>query len=101
MSKETTEEARARYEQACHTMQSGVAMVMNWKPEETRPKHLRVGVNSALVSLRAMCDVLMAKGVLTEQEYTVALADAMEREVATYTALLNQRFKSWQAEEDT
>lgn len=89
---ETVEQAQERYEAAAHAMQSGVAMTMNYDQAETRPKHLRVGVNSALVSLRALCDLLVAKGVLTEQEYFTTLADAMEQEAKMYEASLNKRF---------
>ena len=64
---------------AQHAMQSGVAAKMQIDPAETDPKHMRVGVNSALSGLGALAKLLIDKGVLTEDEYFAATADAMER----------------------
>lgn len=44
----TIEELRQEYASLCHAMQSGVAFKINIDPGETMPKHLRVGVNSAM-----------------------------------------------------
>jgi hypothetical protein len=67
-------------------MQSGVAFEMGIGDREaaTSPKHLRVGVNSALCSHAALVRLLMDKGVITEEEYVRAQADEMEREVERY-----------------
>jgi hypothetical protein len=51
---------------------------------ETSPKHLRVGVNSALVESGALVGMLIRKGILTGDEWEAALADMMEREVENY-----------------
>lgn len=75
---------KARYEAAAHAMQSGVAFMMNSKPEETEPKHLRVGINAAMVGHCGLAELLMAKGVFTREEYYEAMATAMEREAASY-----------------
>lgn len=67
-------------------MQSGVAFEMN-HPEmhsATEPKHLRVGVNSALSSNGALAKLLIQKGILTEVDLAVAVADAMDEEVEAY-----------------
>jgi hypothetical protein len=81
---ETADQARVRYIAAAHAMQSGVAMKMNYDPADVNPKHLRVGVNSAMVDGSALVGLLIAKGVITEAEYFTALADAMERERDMY-----------------
>lgn len=73
-----------RYEAAMHAMQSGVAMEMNYRPQPTEPKHLRVGINSALCDHAALVRILIAKGILTEDEYIAEIADEAEREVARY-----------------
>lgn len=81
-----------RYYRACHAMQTGVAQEMA-QPERmtaTEPKHLRVGVNSAMVSQAALVRLLIAKGILTEEEYTKENADEMEREVERYEERLSQ-----------
>jgi hypothetical protein len=77
-----------RYEAACHAMQSGVAMKMNYSPTETSPKHLRVGVNSAMVDTGALMSLLVKKGIITEEELCEALADKMEEEVKLYEEAL-------------
>jgi hypothetical protein len=82
---------KERYEKACHAMQSGVAMWMNYDLQQTAPKHLRVGVNSALVDSSAIARLLMAKGVITEEEYYKALADQMEEEVESYRKLISDK----------
>lgn len=86
---------QARYHAAAHAMQSGVRLRMSsegvpddstfW-PGETSPKHLRVGVNSAMSDMGGLSRLLIAKGVITEEEYLKAIADAMEEEVASYEA---------------
>ena len=82
---------RARYDRACHAMQSGVAAEMNLGGGATEPKHLRVGVNSAMVENAAVVELLIAKGVITEAEYMRALAEQMEQEVARYEVRLESR----------
>lgn len=97
---ESIESAERRYSEAAHAMQSGVAHEMNTNhlhPERdpaTQPKHLRVGVNSALVNDAALAKLLIAKGIITLQEYMIAVADEMEEEVQRYEASANKGFGS-------
>lgn len=70
--------ARERYSRAAHAMQSGVAMEMNYRPQPTEPKHLRVGVNTALVDHGALVTLLIAKGVFSEvARYEKHIGDLM------------------------
>ena len=80
-----------RYVAAAHAMQSGVAAEHARGSRDGEPKHLRVGVNSALVNDRALAELLIAKGVFTEDEYVAAVADAMEAEAAAYEARLTEQ----------
>lgn len=89
---ETIEAALARYRAAAHAMQSGVATKMTFDPSSTNPKHLRTGVNSAMVEHSALVKLLVDKGVITEQEYFPVLADAMQAEQAGYEKLLSEHF---------
>lgn len=82
---ELTDDQR-RYVDALHGMQSGVAMMMNYEPAATEPKHLRVGVNSAIIANSALVSILVAKGLLTEDEWFAALASAAEDERDRYEA---------------
>lgn len=75
---------KERYVDACHAMQSGIAMMMNYDSASTTPKHLRVGVNSAMVDSSALANLLISKGIITEEEYFKAIADGMEKEVQDY-----------------
>lgn len=87
----TQDENVARYGLAMHAMQSGVAAKMNYDGAETSPKHLRVGVNSAMLEHAALVKLLVEKGVFTWEEYTAAQADAAEAEVKLYEEWLSER----------
>jgi hypothetical protein len=91
---ETIEEARQRYLAALHAMQAGVAVTMGigWNSQDTTPKHLRVGVNAAMSDHGALVKLLIDRGVFTEQEYTIAIADAMERERDSYTRKVEDHY---------
>lgn len=79
-----------RYKAASHAMQSGVATEMNHRSQPTEPKHLRVGINAAMVDHAALATLLMAKGLFTRDEYEAALADAMEAEKRRYEIYLSE-----------
>lgn len=84
--------AHERYHAAAHAMQSGVASEMNHNPKPTEPKHLRVGINSAMADHAALAKLLIDKGVITEDEYFEAIADGMEREQKSYEERLSEHF---------
>jgi hypothetical protein len=86
-----TQEDNERYFRAMHAMQSGVAMQMNWDTIPTEPKHLRVGVNSALVDFSALMTLLINKGVISRDELDKALADMAEEEVKRYERIISER----------
>lgn len=73
-----------RYLAAAHAMQTGVAVEQSVNPAPTNSKHLRVGINSALVHQAALARLLIDIGIITEEEYLKALAAEMEREQARY-----------------
>lgn len=87
----TIEEAKERYRAALHAMQSGVAMKMQYEPEHTEPKSLRVGVNSSFVSQGGLATALINKGIITEAEYIEGQALMMEEEVRSYEVWLSDR----------
>ena|SRR5581483_12024765 len=78
-----------RYQAAAHAMQTGVAFKMDHAPSETSPKHLRVGVNSALRDSASLARLLISKGLITEEEYIQAQADGMEEEAELYRQWLS------------
>ncbi len=85
-----------RYHKAMHAMQTGVKLRLTREApqveygkqvpdeQECSPKHLRVGVNSALVNSSALVLLLVDKGIITEDEYCATLAHFMEQDVASY-----------------
>jgi hypothetical protein len=86
-----TPEQRARYEAAAHAMQSGVAADQGSADHSDNSKHLRVGINSALVETSALGNLLMAKGIVAAEEYAEAIIAGMEAEVLRYQELLSKR----------
>jgi len=87
-----TPEQRARYEAAAHAMQSGVASDQDSAPQRDNHKHLRVGINSAMVETSAIAQLLMVKGICTADEYVEALIAAMEAEALRYQQMLSERY---------
>lgn len=69
---------------AAHGMQTGVAHEMNNGSKATQPKHLRVGVNTAMVDHAALVWLLIEKGVITEAEYLESIRKAMNHELCLY-----------------
>lgn len=70
-----------RYNAALHAVQTGVAMKMQLgEMSSTSPKHLRTGINSALVNCAGIAQLLMDKGIFTEEEYFRYQAEWMENE---------------------
>jgi hypothetical protein len=87
---ERTQAHWTRLARAAHAMQSGVAYEMErGRDAATEPKHLRVGVNAAMVDHAALVRLLVAKGLFTWEEYAKECADEMEREVARYEERAN------------
>lgn len=84
--------ATARWQAAAHGMQSGVAYEQNIPSRyaATTPKHLRVGVNTALVDHAALVELLIGKGIISRVEYLEAIADGMEAEVKRYEASIEK-----------
>ena len=91
---EMSDELRARYDRAMHRMQTGVAYKMEKSPKETEPKHLRVGINSAMDDHAALAAILIRKGVITEQEYYEAVVEFAEREAEMYEREINRLYGS-------
>jgi hypothetical protein len=85
----------SRYHELAHAMQTGVAVKMQNDPSETSPKHLRVGVNSAMCDQAALARLLMEKGVITQSEYEEAITAEMGREVERYQKWLSDRGMSY------
>ena len=88
----TPEEFSARSAALGHAIQTGVALEQQIDPSNGSPKHLRVGVNMALVEHAAIVKLLIAAGVFTEAQYFEAVITELEAEKARYTARLEAHY---------
>lgn len=88
----TLDELHARYLAALHAVQSGVEYRRRYDRSFVSEKHMRTGIDSAHVSQAALIRVLIAKGVLTQEEYMEALVRETEDEKARYEAELTAHF---------
>lgn len=82
-----------KYQKLVHAMQSGVAMEIEQAGIDqaaATPKHLRVGVNVALVESSALWKLLVEKGIITEKEMEECLLAAHKEEVDRYTARIKK-----------
>jgi hypothetical protein len=85
------DDEQRRYLAAAHAVQSGVAMELNDDPVSGTPKHLRTGLNMAMIEHGALVRVLIAKGLFTEAEYFAELVAGVEDEQRQYEARLSAR----------
>lgn len=85
------EENLKQYRAACHAMQTGVAMDQATGSQCGSPKHLRVGVNVAMVDHASLVKLLISKGLITDDEYCEAIRQGIEDEVERYERLLSER----------
>jgi hypothetical protein len=88
------EELKSRYAAAMHAVQSGVAAMMEIGDKAAEPKHLRVGINSAMVNDAGLVALLVKKGVITNREYLEAIVEAAETEKASFEARLSGHYKT-------
>ena len=74
--------AQERYLRAMHAMQTGVEFQED--KTELEPKHLRVGVNSAMVGQGALVQLLIKQGLIDEVAFYEKMADLMEADAESY-----------------
>lgn len=67
-----------RYNRAVHCIQAGSKMVAARDGEHPQS---RIGINIAMRDHASLVELLVAKGLITIDEYTKALADGAETEV--------------------
>jgi hypothetical protein len=93
MSSWEAEVSKLTYMEAGAAMQAGVGLEISLNLNNAHtPKHLRVGLNSAFSEHSALAKLLIAKGLITEDEYIEAVAEGMRREVARYEEVLSKHF---------
>lgn len=80
------------YEDALHGVQAGVAAEEGTNAKATSPKHLRVGINSAMVNDAALVRLLVKKGVITWEEHAEELRLEANRELDRYEDKLSAHY---------
>ena len=86
----TEQEFQSKYHALAHAMQTGVAYTQEMGISPDNVKHLRVGVNMALVDSGALIKLLVDKGVITQEEVWESLIAGLEDEVERYRKLLSK-----------
>jgi hypothetical protein len=86
----TKKEYQTEYLSLAHAIQSGITMLANFDVSLQAPKHLRVGLNLALCDIGSLYGLLLAKGIITEEEMHKAIIEGMQREVTSYETQLKQ-----------
>lgn len=87
----TKEDDMVRYQRASHKVQAGLAFLENTDPARFMPKHLRTGIDMSKSDQRGLANLLIDKGVFTEDEYISAMADAAEIEAADMETYIEQK----------
>lgn len=88
----TIDDLNARVAKLSHAIQTGVGFDLQADPTSGTPKHLRTGVNIALIGQGALVRLLIAKGLITEEEYLTELIAGLEAEKAAYEQRLAARY---------
>lgn len=78
----TNEEFLREYERLGHAIQTGVAYEFGLGDTEAdrRYKHTRTGLNLVMADLGSLTRLLVAKGVITDDEYFEAILDGLRAE---------------------
>lgn len=85
----TGDEFLAEYTRLAHAIQTGVAYDHAAGSQDGTPKHLRTGLACVMADLGSLTRLLVAKGVITNDEYFEAILSGLRDEVAAYEARLS------------
>ena len=81
----------ARHEVAAHAVQTATGYAIGFDPTVGSPKDVRTGLNIVMRDHASLAQLLISKGLITENEYLAALADGMEEEVSLRQKELSAR----------
>ena len=79
----------AEHETLSHAIQSGVGFDQETNPEN--PKHTRTGINIVMSDLGSLSRLLIAKGLITEEEIAEECVEGLKLEVRHYEEILSKR----------
>lgn len=86
---ELSGEQKEAYLALAHAIQSGVAHSLQHGSKEASPKHLRTGLNLAMVDIGALISLLVEKGVFTLDEFAEKQQELLEVEKGKYEKQLS------------
>lgn len=75
-------------------MQSGVMATHAYNATDGEPKHLRVGINAAMVNHDALVRLLIECGIINEYHYLTELVASAKREREGYEERLSKHYGS-------
>ncbi len=81
-----------KYNALLHAMQTGIAYTLEKDFSSGTPKHLRVGVNSAMVEAGVICKILIDKGIITLEEYQERVLEGLQKEVDMYEREISEHY---------
>ena len=87
----TGPEFKTEYAALANAIQSGVAFDQSTGSEDGTPKHLRVGLNLRARDHSGLVELLVAKGVITYEEYFDVVIGELEAELADYKELIERK----------
>ena len=70
-----------------HQMQTGVAFTMH-RSDEASPKHLRVGVNSAICMVSALVKTLVEADVIIWEDFRDSEIEMLKQDIESYKSRL-------------
>lgn len=83
-----------RWLSAAHAVQSATAMAISCLGDNgaaADSKHLRTGLNMSMADHGSLARLLIAKGVITEEEYLAAIAEGAEMEAEMQARLTRSK----------
>lgn len=89
MTEEDREALKRRYAAAVHARQSAVESKGD---RSLTPKHMRVGIDSAMSEQGGLVQLLIQKGIVTDDEYLVAMCEAAEREAESWAVRVHRTY---------
>jgi hypothetical protein len=76
------------YSRLGHAIQTGVMHEHELGSQDGTPKHLRTGLACVMADVGSLTRLLVAKGIITNDDYYTAILDGLRREVAIYESRL-------------
>lgn len=84
------EELQQKGQQLNADLESTLQQLCQYNREELTPEHLRFVLTNTQVAVNALSQLLIQKGVFSEQEWMAALCQSMEQELQTYQEILSE-----------